>query len=204
LEEEGICSFIVSTQSPRLALVACLISSSCTTRARSSDDAGEAAAAIAESVSAMATPAPASTPDSAPPNSIVGEWERATEPYKGMRVVIRADAPAHAVVTAPPPVTQDRIAAQARSTPATIARTQLECQRSLWKPGEELVTAIAPAGVDAFDATILVRDWGVAGACRHADSHAPAHLVVSAGGELTIDVTRGKSAVTQHWNRVGP
>jgi hypothetical protein len=121
-----------------------------------------------------------------------------------MRVAIRVDAPAHAVVTAPPPVTQERIAAQARSTPAPIAKTQLECQRSLWKPGEEFVTGIAAAGVGVFDATILVRDWGFIGACRHADSHAQARLVVAAEGELTIEVTRGKAAVAQRWNRVGP
>jgi len=142
--------------------------------------------------------------DGAPPNPIFGEWERATEPYKGMRVAIRGDAPAHAVVTAPPPVTQERVSAQARSTPAAVAKTQLECQRSLWKPGEELVTGIAAAGGGAFDATILVRDWGFTGACRHADSHAPARLAISAEGELTIDVTRGKTAVTQRRNRVGP
>src|SRR5262249_35844644 len=163
-----------------------LLSSSCTTRARSSEDAGDAAAA-------PATPAPAPPPDSAPPNPIFGEWERATEPYKGMRLAIREDAPTHAVVTAPPPVTQERIAAQAPSTPAAIAKTQLECQRSLWKPGEEFVTGIAAAGVGAFDATILVRDWGFTGVCRHADSHAPARLVVSAEGELTIEVTRGRT-----------
>jgi hypothetical protein len=134
----------------------------------------------------------------------LGEWERATEPYKGMRVAIRGDAPAHAVVTAPPPVTQERIAAQARSTPAAIAMKQLECQRSLWKPGEELVTGIAAASGGTFDATFLVRDWGFTGTCRHADSLAPAHLVVSAEGDLTIEVTRGRTAVTQRWNRIGP
>ena len=157
-----------------------------------------------ETASVTATPTPAPAPDSAPPNPIFGEWERATEPYKGMRVAIRADAPAHAVVTAPPPVTQERIAAQVRSTPAAVAKAQLECQRSLWKPGEELVTGIAPAGVGAFDATILVRDWGFTGACRHADPHAPARLVVAVDGELTIDVTRGTTTVAQHWDRIGP
>jgi hypothetical protein len=121
-----------------------------------------------------------------------------------MRVAIRGDAPEHAVVTAPPPVTQERIAAQGRLTPAAIAKTQLECQRSLWKPGEELVTGIAAAAVGAFDARILVRDWGFTGACRHVDSHAPARLVVSAEGDLTIEVTRGKTAATQRWNRIGP
>jgi hypothetical protein len=194
----------MATHSLRVALVACLLSLSCTKGERVSDSAGDAAAAPAESTAPTATPTPAPAPDSAPPNPIFGEWERETEPYKGMRVAIREDAPAHAVVTAAPPVTQERIAAQAHSTSAAVAKTQLECQRSLWKPGEELVTGIAAAGGGAFDATILVRDWGFTGACRHADSHAPARLSVSAEGQLMIDVTRGKAAVTQHWNRVGP
>jgi hypothetical protein len=141
--------------------------------------------------------------ESAAPNPIFGEWERRTEPYKGMRVAIRSAAPTAAVLTASPPVTQERISFQARSTPAAIARAQLECQRSLWKPGEQLITGVRAVGERVFEATILVRDWGFIGTCQHSDSHAPAHLVVSPEGELTIDVTRGKT-LTQHWVRVGP
>ena len=103
-----------------------------------------------------------------------------------MRIALRAD---NAVVTRAPPVTDARIAGQPRA--------QLECQRSLWRVGEELIT-----GIHAGDGTILVRDWGLtAGTCRHADSHAPARLAVI-DGALTIDVTRGKTTVSQRWTRV--
>jgi hypothetical protein len=119
-----------------------------------------------------------------------------------MRVAIRGAAPIQAVVTAPPSVTQERISFQARSTPVAVAKAQLECQRSLWKPGEALITGARAVDASAFEATILVRDWGFTGTCRHADSHAPARLVVSPEGELTIEVTRGKAVVTQHWTRV--
>lgn len=131
-------------------------------------------------------------------NSLVGEWERKTEPYAGMRIVIRAGAPMRAVVTLGPPVTSERI------TPA-LTRAHLECQKSLWKNDEELVSAIVPAKEGGFDATILVRDWGFTGVCRHADSRAPAHLAVNPGmgDELTIAVTRGKVS-TQRWARVAP
>jgi hypothetical protein len=143
------------------------------------------------------------TRESAAPNPIIGEWERRTEPYLGMRIAIRSGAPTAAVLTASPPVTQERISLQARSTPTAVARAQLECQRSLWKPGEELITGVRAVGEGVFEATILVRDWGFTGTCLHSDSRAPARLVVSPEGQLTIDVTRGKT-VTQHWVRVGP
>lgn len=115
-----------------------------------------------------------------------GEWERATEPYQGMRIAIHGET---GVVTRAPP-------AQPRSG---LSKAQLECQRSLWHAGEELIT-----GLHEADGKILVRDWGVAaGTCRHADSHAPAHLAVG-DGALNIDVTRGKTTVTQRWIRVTP
>jgi hypothetical protein len=141
-------------------------------------------------------------PDSAPPrNPIFGEWERRTEPYKGMRIAFRADAPTEARVTAAPPVTQERLSNEARSAPMAVAKARLECQRSLWKPGDELIAGVRDAGTGAFDATIVVRDWGFTGTCRHADSRAPAHLVVSPDGDLTIEVTRGKTVVAQQWTR---
>jgi hypothetical protein len=118
-----------------------------------------------------------------------------------MRIAIRAGSPMHAVVTASSPVTQERLSSQARSTPIATAKAQLECQRSLWRPGEDLITDARTASDSALEATILVRDWGFTGTCRHADSHAPARLVVSSEGDLTIEVTRGKT-VTQRWARV--
>ncbi len=138
--------------------------------------------------------------DAAVPDPILGEWERQTEPYKGMRVAIRTVTPLHVVVTTPPPVTPERLSSQARSAP--VAKAQLECQRSLWKAGEELVNDARPGSDGGFDATIVVRDWGFTGTCRHADSRAPARLAVRPDGALTIAVTRGKT-VTQEWVRVG-
>ena len=163
------------------------------TRSRAVDppDAADDAAtpdAIAAAPSGSASAAPA-------PDPILGEWERKTEPYAGMRIAIRAGTPLRAVVTLAPPVTAARI------TPA-LPRVQLECQKSLWKDGEELVSAIVPAKEGGFTATILVRDWGFTGTCRHADSHAPARLSVDPKtDELEIAVTRGKVA-TQRWVRV--
>lgn len=176
---------------------------SCTTSRQATDaDAGQRAADAALDAGAVATPPHEGAAEDAAPAPIIGEWERRTEPYVGMRVAIRDLSPMRAVVTAPPPVTEERLTARARGVPAAVAKAQLECQRSLWKPGEELVTGMRPSR-DGFEATILVRDWGFTGACRHADSRAPAHLAVSPDGELTIAVTRGKT-VTQRWSRVGP
>jgi hypothetical protein len=135
---------------------------------------------------------------------LAGEWERRTEPYGGMRVTFRRDERAmQAIVVSPPPVTEARLAAHGRSTPRAAAKAQLECQRSLWKPGEELIAGVRPAGQASYEATILVRDWGFTGTCRHADSRASAHLSITAAGELNVTVVRGK-AVTQQWVRVGP
>ncbi|HVH45682.1 MAG TPA: hypothetical protein VM925_25180 [Labilithrix sp.] len=139
-----------------------------------------------------------------PDRRLVGEWERRTEPYKGMRVTFGdQELATRAIVTTAPPVTEERLASQARSAPRTVAKAQLECQRSLWKSGEEVLSGIHPAGDAAFEATIIVRDWGFAGTCRHADSRAPARLAISPDGQLSITVTRGK-AITQQWARVGP
>ena len=179
----------------------------CTTLAGSagSGDAGTArpADASAEAVAPSIEDSTGKQDSAAPPDPILGAWERRTEPYKGMRVSITGGAALRAIVTAPPPVTDERLASQARSVPAAVAKKQLACQQSLWKPGDELVTGFRPASDGGYDATILVRDWGFTGTCRHADSRAPARLVVSATGELTIAVTRGKT-VTQRWVRVDP
>jgi hypothetical protein len=182
----------------RFAIAALLAASACTP-SRGSDDAGSASPAEA---SAGAAPIVAAALDSgAPPDPIVGEWERQTEPYKNMRMRVAIRPDMRAVVTASPPVTQERIA-QSRSTPAAIAKVQLECQRSLWKPGEDLLTNGRAVGDGVFEATILVRDWGFTGTCRHADSHAPARLTIAADRTLSIEVTRNKTTVTQRWTRV--
>ena len=107
----------------------------------------------------------------------------------------------HAIVTTPPPVTPERLAEQAHAVPGAVAKQQLECQRSLWKPGDELVTGFRAANGGGFEATILERDWGFTGTCRHADSRAPAHLIAD-DGALMIRVKRGKT-VTQQWSPVG-
>lgn len=181
---------------PASVLLVAFAAASCA-RSRSADDGGVAREAEAASMVDAAV-----EEDAAPPEPILGEWERRTEPYEGMRIAIRSGTPMRAVVTMAPPVTPERLASYARGTPAAVAKAQLECQRSVWRTGEELVTGIRPAGDAAFEASILVRDWGYTGTCRHADSHAPARLSVSAEGELSIAVTRGKTVV-QRWSRVG-
>jgi hypothetical protein len=163
----------------RLGFLAWITVLSCTKAAPHDDDAG----GLAPSASVAPPPAP-SVARAVP--TIDGEWERATEPYQGMRIAIRDD---RGVVTRAPP-------AEPRSG---LSKAQLECQRSLWRAGEDLITGLHDA-----DGKILVRDWGyTAGTCRHADSHAPAHLAI-VDGALDIDVTRGKTTVTQRWNRAPP
>lgn len=119
---------------------------SCTTSRQATDaDAGQRAADAALDAGAVATPPHEGAAEDAAPAPIIGEWERRTEPYVGMRVAIRDLSPMRAVVTAPPPVTEERLTARARGVPAAVAKAQLECQRSLWKPGEELVTGMRPS-----------------------------------------------------------
>ena len=81
-----------------------------------------------------------------------------------------------------------------------MRRAQLECQRSLWKPGDALITEIR--SVDGgWEGTMLVRDWGFTGKCRHRDARAPARITRRSDRELTIAVTRGKT-VLQEWRLV--
>jgi hypothetical protein len=185
-------------------VLAAVLQASCTS-SRGSSDAGDRRVADAGAVTdggGVAAEDRGVGPDGAVPDSpIIGEWERLTEPYKGTRAAIRSDGhTTRMVVTAPPAVTEERLALQARSAPGALAKAQLECQRSLWKAGDELIAEIRPDGEHAFAATILVRDWGFTGTCRHADSRARAGLSVSSAGELSIAVSRGKT-VTQQWRR---
>ncbi len=158
-------------------------------------DASAKAPSVAPSASASAT---AALPP-APHDPLAGEWERQSEPYKGMRVSIRGEMPSSAVVTQP-----SSLGTGAGAESNALRRAQLECQRSLWKPGEVLVSGLHASGERAWEGTIVVRDWGLtAGTCRHADSRAPARITIAGKDELAIAVTRGKT-VTQIWRRVAP
>jgi hypothetical protein len=119
------------------------------------------------------------------PCLICGEWERQSEPYKGMRITIREGA-ASGVVTR-----SSTVDAGAKN------KAQLECQRSLWKPGDVLLT-MNDAGT-----AIVVRDWGLTGGvCRHQDSKAEAAFIFADPDVLALTVTRGKTRVVQEWTRV--
>lgn len=119
----------------------------------------------------------------------IGDWERVTEPYKGMVIRIRAsgDVLEGAVLT-PSPRTE---------TP------QLACQASLWKAGEHYLRLQENKG------SIVVRDWGLtAGVCRHADAKGNASARLESE-ELVLEVTRGagggaKTPVAQRWRRRAP
>ena len=135
--------------------------------------------------SAVPSVAPSTTPSAA--NTVVSdEWERRSEPYVGMRVALR---PTERKVV----VTRSSIVDSAGKNKA-----QLECQRSLWKPGEVLVT-----DYDGVRGTIIVRDWGLSGGvCRHQDTKASATFIYEERDNLIVSVTRGKSMVNQEWSRV--
>ena len=150
---------------------------------------------------ALEAPPDALVVDAAPPApralepTLEGEWERSTEPYKGLRIRVRGDDPAVATVSRSSVVGTER---------NPVRRAHLECQRSLWKPGDALVTGIHPVqggGGGEWEGTILVRDWGFSGTCRHKDTRAPARITRKADGDLAIAVTRGKTIV-QEWKRV--
>jgi hypothetical protein len=77
-------------------------------------------------------------------------------------------------------------------------KAQLECQRSLWKPGDVLVTDF-----DGVKGTIIVRDWGLTGGvCRHQDTKADADFIGEEKDLLLVMVKRGKTPVAQSWSRV--
>lgn len=76
-------------------------------------------------------------------------------------------------------------------------KAQLECQRSLWKPGDVLLT------LDGAKGSIIVRDWGlVGGVCRHQDTKASVVLIGEDEDDVIFSVTRGKTTVKQDWARV--
>ena len=84
--------------------------------------------------------------------------------------------------------------------PAAKNKAQLECQRSLWKPGDVLVSDFSGA-----KGTIIVRDWGLTqGVCRHHDTKAEADFVNPEADLLALTVWRGNEPIVQEWTRVTP
>jgi hypothetical protein len=159
------------------------------TACRSQADATNADASVEASVPAVSASAVIDAAVALPPprpSTIYGEWERQSEPYKGMRVAFR-EGESNALVTR-----SSTVDATAKN------KAQLECQRSLWKPGDVLVSEMTVAG-----GTIVVRDWGLtSGVCRHQDTKARAVFIFEEEDHLLLTVTRGKTPVTQEWSRV--
>jgi hypothetical protein len=162
-----------------LLLTACRSQADATTVDGSSD-----ASVPAPSVSAVADAAVALPPPR--PSTIYGEWERRSPPYKGLRIAL-VEGESNARVT--------------RSSTVDAAATnkaQLECQRSLWKPGDVIIT-----GVTAGGGSVVVRDWGVTqGLCRHQETKARAAFIRADDDNLIVAVTRGKTTTNQEWSRV--
>lgn len=146
----------------------------------------------------VATPVPPPAATAAlppPPRTIEGEWERQSEPYEGLRIGFRGETPSSAIVTQPSTVPS--------AEPNALRRAQLGCQKSLWRPGDVLVSDLRPSGERAWEGTIVVRDWGLtSGVCRHQDAKATARITLSGDDSLALSVTRGKTTVTQQWVRV--
>ena len=84
-----------------------------------------------------------------------------------------------------------------------VRKAQLECQASLWKPGDVLASKLHDEN-DHLVGSITVRDWGVVGgACKHQDSHEGATFSLPPGKDtLAVAVRRGKSITVQDWTRV--
>jgi hypothetical protein len=148
-------------------------------------------AAVASPVPEAAAPAVVDPLLALPPPrlcNLCGEWERQDEPYVGMRMEIRAGA------------TQGIVTRSSTVPPGAKNKAQLECQRSLWKPGDVLVTDL-----DHGKGTIIVRDWGLTGGvCRHRDRKATADFIFGDENNLVlgVDVGRSGAVVTQAWYRV--
>lgn len=103
-----------------------------------------------------------------------------------MRVMLRPDE-GTAVVTR-----SSTVDAGARN------KAQLECQRSLWKPGDVMVT-----GFDGASGTMIVRDWGLTqGVCRRRDTKVRADFIRPDPDVLALSVWRGNTPVVQEWTRV--
>lgn len=177
-------------------LFACVVA--CRGSATTERDAAPAPASASAS-SARATPDPPDAtpdpPDATPPpvdsgvagTTLLGDWERVTEPYKGMVIRIAAS---HDVLEGTV-LTPSRLA----STPA------LACQASLWKAGEHYLKVQEMRA--SARGSIVVRDWGfTGGVCRHADAKGRVEARLEEG-ELVLDVTRGGAGppVAQRWRR---
>jgi hypothetical protein len=126
---------------------------------------------------AIETPEAAAPP--AAPATTVGEWERETAPYVGLRIAI--DDSGVGKVTRPS--TNDP------------KNPELACQASLWKAGDAYLQ----------NGSVVVRDWGVVGGrCEHRDTRATTTIALAdGGGTLVMSVKRGKTT-DQTWSRVAP
>lgn len=164
---------------------ALLVLAACRGSASAERDGSPAAGAARASTTPDVPDAMAATasPDAAPAVP-VGDWERVTEPYKGMviRIVASGDVLEGTVLT-----------------PSRLSTTpQLACQASLWRRGEPYLKLQEDKG------SIVVRDWGLtAGVCRHADTKAKVEARLESG-ELVLAVTRGGASggpTAQRWRR---
>jgi hypothetical protein len=126
-----------------------------------------------------------------------GEWERETEPYKGLRMSIPSGR-----ITRVPVVTDERLAARGGNA---RGKAELDCQSASWHTGETYLSDLASDGPKAYRARAVVRDWGLAPNCQHRDASGAAHIDVMDSRTLDMMVTRqgSKTPVTQRWSRVG-
>jgi hypothetical protein len=144
-------------------------------------------------------------------SALLGEWERQSEPYKGLRISIQSGADGmKGVVTTPPPVTEERLAKRAAKTSRRAANAELVCQRSTWNAGEAYLSSVARAGKKVggpgFTARAVVRDWGLAPRCQHRDVATSARLELADTSTLVVWVTRpgASTPVEQRWSYIGP
>jgi hypothetical protein len=206
----------------RFAVVVVLVGavSACTkaTPADAIDAAAFEAQAPAPASASVVAPGPQVTaPVKLEPAPLVGEWERATPPYQGLRVRIReAEAGSFdAVVTAPPSVSASRVAAHAedlarrqhrREASEALRRraaAELACQEAAFRPGQVLARALRAAGDGTLEGTIVVRDWGLTPRCTHRDAQGKVRIERVEEGALAFTVTRGRmKPAAQRWTRV--
>jgi hypothetical protein len=159
------------------------------TACRSQADGSAVDADVEAAIPIASTRAPidaAAAVPAARPSTVYGEWERQSEPYKGMRFVLRPRE-TKAIVTRSSSVDAD-----------ANNKAELECQRSLWKRGDVLISDFG-----GQRGMIVVRDWGLtAGVCRHQDTKAQADFIFADPDVLVLTVTRGNKRVAQEWTRV--
>jgi hypothetical protein len=193
--------------------------SACTkaTPAEAVDAAASEARAPAPAGSVAAAGAEASTPETPESAPLVGEWERATPPYQGLRVRIQeAEAGSfEAVITAPSSASASRVAAHAedlarrqhrREASEALRRraaAELACQEAAFRPGQALARALRAAGDGTLEGSIVVRDWGLTPRCTHRDAQGKVRIERAEEGALAFTVTRGRmKPAAQRWTRI--